>query len=333
LQIATLNMGLGTFRLLLALGVVVSHTPGYQFSSYPDAGIIAVVTFFFLSGYLMPATYEANYRDQSFIQQAKRFLVNRLLRIYPVYWLALGLAFFAIQLTSRQADYVFSAKSFAQNFLLLGMNQEETLWKMDSSKYVGPAWTLNVELQFYLIVPLLMLIRKYQQLLFLAMLGGVSILGLYYLIHPTGFKYIDQSLLPYFVFFALGMATYQYRNQINRLPNQWLYAASAGIALISLAVFRQPAILQWGLAVASIVFVLTTIKRAPSELDKNLGDLSYPVFILHAPLLLFTLGSSLNFFPHMVVNICLAMIVAQCVHMVVSPKIELIRNQYRRRAA
>src|SRR4051812_42179769 len=115
-------MGLGTFRLLLALGVVASHTPGYQFSSYPDAGIVAVVTFFFLSGYLMPATYEANYHDQSFIQQVKRFLVNRLLRIYPVYWLALGLAFFAIQLTSRQANYVFSAKSFVQNVLLLGMN-------------------------------------------------------------------------------------------------------------------------------------------------------------------------------------------------------------------
>lgn len=39
---------LGYFRLLLALGVVASHTVGYYFQRYPDTGIVAVVTFFFV---------------------------------------------------------------------------------------------------------------------------------------------------------------------------------------------------------------------------------------------------------------------------------------------
>ena len=78
----------GTYRLVLALMVLVSHSFNV-WEHYPDPGLIAVVTFFSISGFLMPATYEANYRFRFFGIQAAMFYWARFLRIYPMYWIAL----------------------------------------------------------------------------------------------------------------------------------------------------------------------------------------------------------------------------------------------------
>src|SRR5262249_3763340 len=40
----------------------------------------AVVTFFMISSYLMPASFEANYADRNFIRQSFKYLINRFLR-------------------------------------------------------------------------------------------------------------------------------------------------------------------------------------------------------------------------------------------------------------
>lgn len=322
------RMGLGSFRLLLALGVVVSHTKDYQFSSYPNAGLVAVLSFFFISGYLMIATYEVNYQDKSFGREARRFWLSRFLRVYPIYWLAVFFALIAIKIMRLEADYSFSATSLFQNFLLLGLNQEQ-LFKADS-KYIGAAWTLDIELQFYLLVPLIMYVRKKSTAVFLALLVGLSVVALRYLFFPTGHKDVDQSLLPYFIFFASGMAAYHFRKNLAGVTNKILYGVAAGLVIAGFAM-ANPEILQWVLAFAAMVFSLAMIRIAPSSRDKKLGDLSYPVFVLHSPILLFQLGSHLPFVWSALLNITLSICVAQCIHSVVSPRIEMIRSRYKAR--
>lgn len=318
------ELGLGTFRLVLALCVVASHTYGYDFVSYPDSGIIAVVSFFFISGYLIPATFEANYRGRSFIARCGRFCINRILRIYPLYWLALGLAVLAIFIEGKQIDYDFSFRTILQNVLLLGLNQER-FWGGDS-KFVGPAWTLDIELQFYFLVPFFFLLKNRFPKLFFLLLLISSMAGVWLLLHPQGTKSIDQSLLPYAVFFSLGMIAYHFRSWLPRIHLTKLYRGTIGILLIGCLLFsREPFTLQWIIAGLSMVFAVGMLCKSTCPLDKYLGDLSYPVFIFHAPILLFINHAELPFFALLLMNIVVSLIAALVAHTLTAKWIDSLR--------
>lgn len=317
-------MGLGFFRLLLALGVVAAHTRGYDFLRYPDTGIIAVVTFFFISGYLIPATFEANYRGRSFFSRCGKFGVNRILRIYPMYWLALGLALLAIFVEGKQIDYDFSFRTILQNVLLLGLNQER-FWGGDS-KFVGPAWTLDVELQFYFLVPFFFLLKnRFPKFFFVALLVS-SVIGVWLLLHPQGTKSVDQSLLPYAGFFSLGMIAYHFRLMLPRIHLTMVYRITvAGLLIACLFFLQRPIILQWIIVGLSMLFALAILTKSTTPLDKYFGDLSYPVFIFHAPILLFINHSELPFFALLLMNIVVSLIAAQVAHSLTGKWIDSLR--------
>jgi len=76
---------MGTFRFLLALGVLVSHVgPIPHF--YPPSGTTSVQAFFVVSGFYMALVLTEKYTRPN---QISLFLTNRFLRIYPPYLLIL----------------------------------------------------------------------------------------------------------------------------------------------------------------------------------------------------------------------------------------------------
>lgn len=87
----TTHNGITAGRLLLALTVVISHSfavtghlePLVAESGQLSVGFLAVVGFFGLSGWLLAQSRRRNDRAA--------FLRNRILRVYPAYWLALVL--------------------------------------------------------------------------------------------------------------------------------------------------------------------------------------------------------------------------------------------------
>ena len=81
---------MGTWRLVLAWLVVANHTPGLkEISTNLEIGKVAVATFFFISGFLMPLTFDTHYRRYGTLAGSRKFYVNRFLRIYPIYWASL----------------------------------------------------------------------------------------------------------------------------------------------------------------------------------------------------------------------------------------------------
>ncbi|MDN7904913.1 hypothetical protein QZM18_12425 [Burkholderia diffusa] len=72
---------MGTFRLLLALLVVASHT-GVTVNGH-NPGIFAVVSFFLMSGYVTTALVENYYAS---VQQLPMFALDRALRLFPHSW-------------------------------------------------------------------------------------------------------------------------------------------------------------------------------------------------------------------------------------------------------
>jgi peptidoglycan/LPS O-acetylase OafA/YrhL len=281
---------MGTWRLLLAWLVIADHTPGLRQIVDLEIGKIAVCTFFFVSGFLMPLTFNSHYHRYGWLGGARRFYLNRFLRIYPIYWAALvatllAVGFYGPGLLEHAASVtdLERVRTYLQNVLLLGLNQT-FVWGGDF-RLDPPAWTLDVELQYYALVPLLLLLgarRRPWLTLTLIGLGGVSA---YLFFRPTQVYGIDRSLLAWSLFFLLGYGFYfSPALQSLALRKRWLIAAIAALLVLArLSRFANLTTLLVTLAFIAVSAALLVLQqnRGFGALDRLFGDLSYPTYILH----------------------------------------------------
>jgi peptidoglycan/LPS O-acetylase OafA/YrhL len=320
---------LGFYRLILSVGVLASHTHGYDFKAYPNAGFVAVVVFFFLSGYLMPASFHANYNYAKFIDRSKSYLINRFLRIYPVYWVCLLFSIFIIFLRGLENEYDFSALNFLQNFFLLGLNQD-ILWRSDI-KYIGPAWTLDVELQYYLLLPLFVFLSDRYRCLFVIAAFCWLIASLFFLSIPLGFPSIDRSILVWGGIFLLGYCAYIYRAILSSFSSGLYYLSFVIFTFTSVFIaFNNPRLGEWVIAFVMIILTIWLLifnGGVSGYLDKIAGDLAYPLFIIHMPviLLLDIHPGQLNFWANLLINTAASLFFALLVHLIFNRKLNKIR--------
>ena len=281
---------MGTWRLILAWMVIACHTKGYEDLFTIDVGTIAISTFFFISGFLMPLAYTTHYQKQGLLNGCRRFYINRLLRLYPIYWASLlcmlGLKLISYILHGTKFDA--GASTYIQNFLLIGLNQS-TFWG-SYLRFNNPAWTLDVELQYYLLVPLLLfLASKFniaQKVVFVCF--GVASCYLYF--NPVGLVDIDRSLLAWAIFFALGYTFYE-----GIVVKTW----SGGVYLMLLIVVTLVVVASSGKEIYTFLITMGCIGLSALLLtlqkdykfgygDRLAGDLSYPVYIFHIVFMAFT---------------------------------------------
>ncbi len=179
---------------------VINHTDLWVAWQHPLASALitlggsGVTLFFVLSGFLLFMPYAKALLFDAKWPSARQFYLRRALRILPAYYLALALIIVFFQPHYLQPAY------WKQLFLFVTMF-------MDSSPQTfrqlnGPFWTLAVEWQFYMLMPLLMfgffcVVRRFQALpkqrLFLVLaccltliLYGLTIryIGIYAVRHP-----------------------------------------------------------------------------------------------------------------------------------------------------
>jgi peptidoglycan/LPS O-acetylase OafA/YrhL len=275
---------MGFWRLALAYMVIASHTRGYQEMFSLDIGGIAVAAFFFVSGFLMPMTYAAHYQKHGVWLGIGKFYWNRILRLYPIYWaslfciLGLQLAGYLIR---GYSNWQANALSYAQNFLLLGLNQS-TLWGGDL-RFNNPAWSLDVELQYYLVAPVLVLLANKSILSAQMILGVATTISLILFFDPIGVVDVDRSLLAYGVFFVLGFSFYQ------SIITKKLHYIFLPLLITTLAVVIAKStgkdvltflITIVFIAISAALLILQSNQNA-SRKGKLAGDLSYPVYIFH----------------------------------------------------
>jgi peptidoglycan/LPS O-acetylase OafA/YrhL len=110
-------------------------------------GIWGVNCFFLLSGYLLGRPYVAMLLDpKRKAPSTKLFYLRRFLRIYPLYAVGIILSIAVGYLVDRSLPSAFDVTA---HLLML-----QTLTKATAESINGPMWTMPVDAEFYLVLPL-----------------------------------------------------------------------------------------------------------------------------------------------------------------------------------
>ncbi len=268
---------LGAFRLILALLVALSHVNVKIAGLNP--GVVAVVCFYLISGYVMTGLLRTHYSTAARIPH---FYLDRALRLFPQYLAVVGLTlawfFFAghptafLQRAPQWNDLVANLSVVPLNYFMFNGSDSFTL--------VPPAWSLGAEIQFYLLIPLLLLWRLRAAAFAVgALVFGAAASGM---LNTDTFGY---RLLPgVLVFFLLGSALYDARRHKGKL----IVAGGIALAAASTVVlarhghlhllYNKETLLGLGIGLP-LLYMLGRLPQHP--LDNRLGDLSYGVFLNH----------------------------------------------------
>lgn len=312
------NLNLHGLRGLAALAVFLFHwvalipgaAPLLQFSSGPLAfslatplgfGWLGVTVFFVLSGFLLAAKLQDVRLDARVVGA---YLAHRGLRILPAYWVQL-MVFIAIAGMGASWPAMPPARQFAANLLL---------W-MDLPPWMerpinGVAWTLPVEMMFYLILPAVVLLVRARGAV-QVLLAAVTVTFLWRYAVPFIWPAPSQAdnltilnALPGSLsVFVLGVAAaHAPRVASPRAVLAWLLGGMAGLVILcvilldNLATYYQGGLLLtvWttfaGAAIAAIVHGLSLATKPLPVLGtgvlRRMGDLSYGLYLWHLPVLL-----------------------------------------------
>jgi peptidoglycan/LPS O-acetylase OafA/YrhL len=182
--------------------------------SVVTAGASGVTLFFILSGFLLFLPYARSLVSEQRWPLARVFYMRRALRILPGYYLSL---FVLILVANRQ---YLTASHLKEDiaFFTLFLDSSLRTWRHIN----GPYWTLAIEWQFYLLLPLLALIFawivrhfpfKYRIPVTVACLLGaitwallVRCWGFYYLWHPAQTFLVPRPTLNWILFFTYGVS-------------------------------------------------------------------------------------------------------------------------------
>jgi peptidoglycan/LPS O-acetylase OafA/YrhL len=262
----------GTFRFALALMVVWYHLIDREF-----AGPIAVYGFYCLSGYLMTAVINDVYSDG--VAGFGRYLANRALRTFPTYWAALVLSALAVAVVPASALQVSSNFTWPSaplsDLFIVG---HEPL-----SPSLSPiAWSLSVEIVFYVAMGVALARWRIVTQLWLVFSTVIVTTAI---AQGFPFSWFQFSLPAASLPFACGSAIYHYRHQLPQIPLN--VAACIATAAVATAVLMSAEIgLRGGLYFALVIIAAAVAGLcgvARRRWDSALGDLAYPVFLLHYP--------------------------------------------------
>lgn len=274
--------------------------------SFDNSGGAAGVNFFFvLSGFLIThLMFEESDSEKGF--SLWRFYVRRALRIWPAYYFTLLLGFILPHLMK----YKEVASPIMYGLFLANYDNIKTL---PTSGILGVQWSVSVEEQFYLIWPLLFILRRNKKqfvipILILFILSTIFLINggsRFHLFSCIGMLSMG-GLAAWFGFF--------FKDKVIRLLS---LVPSKGAALIYflgtvfiMSGFQLKKNFEWAeipyLIVVSLFFVFIILEQCFSEnspfkaghnkLFSTLGKRSYSIYLTHMIAITLALHLTTNFF-------------------------------------
>lgn len=304
---------MGFLRTLLALSVVLDHLGG----GYADqlvGGRLAVQLFYVISGFLISYVLTATDHYQGAVG---KFYANRFLRLFPIYLAVAAMTLLAHIVSGGAFFRIYDALPFsAELFLVLSnifiMGQDWLMFfgiehsalvftgsfaRSEVPLYQGllvpQAWTLGVEMSFYLVAPFVLGSPRRLLALLAASLAlrGILIATGVGLSDPWTYRFFPTEL----ALFLIGSLSHQvllprykaWTLKVKRLPELGV-PALVGYCLLHFSIGINPTVRD-GLAVMffAALLPLAFLFQSRHRLDRVIGELSYPIYICHALVIMF----------------------------------------------
>lgn len=270
-------------------------------------GDLGVQLFFAISGYIISKPFLDRYAlGKAGAFSAKKYYLRRVTRLEPPYFVAMTGIFLFLVVTGYHSEL---AKNFNETALplwqsfLASITYTHTLWFDFEPKLNPPAWSLEIEIRFYLIAPLIMAAYfslKSRWFARTSILVAILIL-LFFQSQWDGGSLINdkRSLTAYMHYFALGILLcdlHLFRPQEpqgNR--TRAVYDIAALIALVlfaSLERIHGPYVVK---EIAKLGFIVLTFagafygnlfRRALSlGFIATVGGMCYTIYLIHMPIM------------------------------------------------
>lgn len=283
-------------RLFAALQVVVEHAIAHLRVSELHGMAVelwylpGVPIFFVISGYLISLSWER-------APSAGQYAWNRILRIFPALWTCLAVSIVAFLLAGVRPSAGEFLPWLVAQLTVVQFYNPDFLRGFGVGVINGSLWTISVELQFYLVIPLLALLAGRR-----AGWWVITAIALAVMLPAHDFmgeqerlsqKLLGVTLIPYLFYFLVGVIA---RKLQERYPGMFvgkgLWWAAAYLAWVVIArtfdipraggnLLNPVTIVLIGFATVSVAFTW----RGLSARLLNGNDISYGVYIYHMPLI------------------------------------------------
>ncbi len=267
-------------------------------------GLIGVPIFFVLSGYCIHRSQAiARARHGSFQLPVANFLARRFVRIYPVLFGALLLTA-ACDWISRH--YILNGEQIGDTGLGLFLVNLFALQGIAGETYGsnGALWTLSIEIQFYILYPLLLrLMSRLGNLTtfwVLAILNAAS----YFALERHGYSVFSSYYVSWYLgalvaeaevdgVFAEELSSFRSPVSLNGFSLALLCAGCA-LSLVSSYIAFQ----LWAVAFALFLFGVrkrgTEMRGATAAILRFIGTFSFSLYIVHVPITMLILSVFLH---------------------------------------
>ena len=316
---------MGTIRTILAISVVFVHTYGFVFVG----GQLAVQLFYITSGFLISFVLT----EAKTYKKISSFYFNRFLRLFPMYYIVALITLLTGVLTASGDYEVFNiiktifyvdlfggiALIFTNIFLIgqdwimftgiregsfqLVTNFRNSEIPVYNGLLISQAWTLGLELSFYLIAPFVL--KRLNLIIILLIISILTRIYLYYIglafQDPWTYRFFPTEL----AFFLFGSLSHQIWKPylISRgIINKKLSLIAVFVVILYCVIF----FLLPHRAINTLILLVLFTSTLPlllnfqlnNKWDAIIGELSYPIYISH--LLVLTL---VNFVSKEIFNI------------------------------
>jgi peptidoglycan/LPS O-acetylase OafA/YrhL len=277
-----------------ALLIVMRHVPAFFGPLRAPESFLAVDLFYLISGFVIAHAYGERLKGGASV---KDFMITRLIRLYPLYLLGLGLGVVAAAVSIALDPHSFwtpgkIAEAFAVGLLMVprfpGLD-------INGTTLDGPIWTLLPELIANLAYALAIRFVTVWRLVLVLIVSGAAVVAaeLHYGTLDVGYSLTDQwtALARVSFSFFAGVLIYRLFGRINRKSIALAWAAAAALGVVLALHVPDDWTAAYEIAVVLAGFPALLVVAACFEPDALSGRLfsfvglaSYGVYIVHQPL-------------------------------------------------
>ena len=265
---------MGFYRLLLAYLVALSHA-GLRWGDF-NPGIVACISFFMLSGYVMTALIDRHYAA---LDRVGSFYVDRALRLYPQFLFYSLATILAAGVFGLRHPWMSEPPSLSSDLMQLTM-APLNLGPCFPDMLMPQGWSLGLEVFFYAAFPFLLIPEKRAPFAFAS--AGIFALAYCGRLSPDWFTY--RLLFGNLFVFMLGSWIRRPDPRYGRAPIYGFWLAAAALLALTETVWPHRSSVSdmlLGVVIGLPAVIGLTRLRGGGKAQGLAGDLSYGVFLNH----------------------------------------------------